>query len=134
MLKNLLKWLGPWLLKQLIPVLDPDAAERAKALDAKIAAIEGRERDAQELQRKSDAAYAVSQRMFNESEARRQDLNRQRLAIEAEIEADEEKLRLSQTRRAEIKDELQKTISTIDNTSDADILSGSLASSRSGSG
>jgi len=129
MLQTLLKWLGPWLLKQLIPVLDPDAAERAKALDAKIAAIEERERDAAELQRKSDEVYAQSQKLFQQSEQRRIELQRQHGEVLKQIDALESDIRASEARREEIRHEAQQAKDAIDRTSDADILSGRLPGS-----
>lgn len=131
MLTSLLKWLGPWLLKQLIPVLDPDAAERAKALDAKIAAIEEREREAAELQRKSDEVYAQSQKFFQESEQRRLELQRKHGEILAEIGELEEAVKASEARRKEIRSESEQAKTAIDNASDADILGGALPGSGS---
>ena len=134
MFQRLLKWLGPWLLKQLVPVLDPDAAERAKALDAKITALEEREREAAVLQQKSDEAYAASLAQYEASQQRRAELQTQHEELLRQIAADEEAIRQSDARREEIRHEAEQAKLAIDNATDDDILSGALPGAKPGSG
>lgn len=124
MLKALLKYFGPWLLSQLSEVLDPDAAERAKALALKVADIDKRETEAAELQKQSDVAYAKSQQQYQESIERRDALSKQRAGIEQEIAAEGQALKDSQIKLKTIQDEAQKAKDAIDARSADDAILG----------
>lgn len=129
MLKALLKYFGPWLLSQLSEVLDPDAAERAKALALKVADIEKREAEAEELQKQSDIAYEKSKQQYSESVKQRDALGKQRASIEQEIAAEEQTLKDSQVRLKAIQDESQKAKDAIDARSADDAILGGVPKS-----
>jgi membrane protein involved in colicin uptake len=129
MLKALLKFLGPWLLEQLIPVLDPEAAARAQALAAKIEEIEKREKEAEDRQRESDEFMRASELLYAESERKRRELDA-RLEESGRLRAiDEATLRESEARREVIRDETAKANSAIDARTDDDLLSGGVPKS-----
>lgn len=133
MFKALLKLLGPWLLKQLEPVLDPEASARAKALGEKFAAIDRRNAEADRLRQAADVVYAAAEEYRRERDA---------IIAEANVQLakDELTLRESQARRTEIanqrkgiEDEIARDKAAIATRSDDERFGGRLPGSKPGS-
>lgn len=65
MLNAILKWLGPWLLEKLVPVLNPEAARRAQALLDRSKALDFQEQE----QERREQAFQLRQRDFDKRQA-----------------------------------------------------------------
>lgn len=128
--KSILKWLGPWLLKQLESVLDPEAAARAKALDEKIIAIEKKEAEAEELQRQADIKYREAEEYRKQRDAEIAQANIAIAKDEEELRASEGRRQVLAQQRKEIEDAITKDKAAIDARSDDERFGGALPGSK----
>jgi septal ring factor EnvC (AmiA/AmiB activator) len=114
---SILLWLWRKLTAYVEGALDPESRARAKAFEAKVAALEQKEREAEELARQSEAAYLESVKDRERWDA---------LLAESKLQekASEERLRASQDRVKAIEDETKKLNDAVPARSDDDAFSG----------
>jgi hypothetical protein len=131
MLNWLLKLLGPWLLRRLVPILDPDAAARAEASLDQIEGARQKEQEAEELQRQADLSFAAAEEYRKSRDAVILEADKRLAEDEQKLIDIETQRNVLRAQREEIENGLAKDKAAIADRSDNDRFRGNLPGSSS---